>query len=148
MAEDRKHYVLKAETGHFRVVVGSANLIANTAIIALESLSAPAEASVITPALPIMPQEPKSSDSMMHWRTTDGAHDASKDPNAIVISRHFKLVFISVLAITTLAGLAQIIMAGIWGTPTGLQQEVFSAMGFAWKVGFGAIVGLLGGKLT
>jgi hypothetical protein len=45
-----------------------------------------------------------------------------------------------------LSGIAQILMASFWETPTGLQQDVFSAMGFAWKTGFGAIVGLLGGK--
>jgi len=47
-----------------------------------------------------------------------------------------------------LAGIAQIAIASIWSnaSPTGFQNEVFSAMGFAWKIGFGAVVGLLAGK--
>jgi hypothetical protein len=40
------------------------------------------------------------------------------------------------------------VMASSWGAPTASQKEVFDAMGFAWKAGFGAIVGLLGGKVT
>jgi hypothetical protein len=39
-------------------------------------------------------------------------------------------------------------MASIWGKPSAQQEQVFEAMGFAWKAGFGAIVGLLGGKVT
>ena len=65
---------------------------------------------------------------------------------AIVLSPTFKLIFVAVFAITVLSGVAQIVMAALWDAPTGLQQDVFSAMGFAWKAGFGAIVGLLGGK--
>jgi hypothetical protein len=147
MTEDRKQFILKAETGHFKVVPGTSSLAANTAIIARESLSSPGEMSVISPALALRARErPSLPPGTLGLQRRDDARD---DPNAIVLSRHFKLVFISVLAITVLAGLAEIVMASIWGTsPTQLQLEVFSAMGFAWKAGFGAIIGLFGGKLT
>ncbi|WP_454629464.1 hypothetical protein [Bradyrhizobium cenepequi] len=66
--------------------------------------------------------------------------------NAIVVSSHFKLVFLSILAITLLSGAVQTAMAFTWLEPTKIQQDVFDAMGFAWKLCLGAIVGLLGGK--
>jgi hypothetical protein len=57
-------------------------------------------------------------------------------------------VFLSVLGITIAAGIVQIVLATVWTAPTPNQQTTFEAMGFAWKVGIGAIVGLLGGKVT
>jgi hypothetical protein len=72
----------------------------------------------------------------------------TEDPAAIIVLPRFKLVFGAVVAITVLAGIAEIAMASIWTTPTEFQHEVFSAMDFAWKAGFGAIVGLLGGKAS
>jgi hypothetical protein len=140
-----KHYIFKAETGDFRITAGS-SLMANTALIASESLTSPSESSVI------LPQPEKSavgqpSRPPTRTRTTDTAFDPTKVPGAIVVPPIFKLVFVAVLAITALSGIAQIVMASLWEKPTNLQQEVFSAMGFAWKVGFGAIVGLLGGKV-
>jgi hypothetical protein len=103
MTEDRKNYVLKADTGNFHIVPGTLSLAANTAIIAYESLSSPREMSVISPALAQPPQKPSLPPGTLGWQTRDDARD---DPNAIVLSRHFKLVFISVLAITVFAGLA------------------------------------------
>jgi hypothetical protein len=144
MGEDNRRYDFNVETGHFRVVPGSSNLLANTAAIVSESLSSPNEKSVIGQPLSNFTRQRLPPDTM-GLQTKDAGDDPS-NPN--ILSRHFKLVFISVLAITVLSGLAQIVMATFWSTPTGPQQEVFLAMGFAWKMGFGAIVGLLGGKLT
>lgn len=67
-------------------------------------------------------------------------------PRTIVISSHFKLVFLSILAITLLSGTVQTLLAFAWPDPTKPQQEVFEAMGFAWKLCLGSMVGLLGGK--
>ena len=141
MANERKHYVLNAETGTYRVTGGS-TVFANTATIVSESITSPSESSIILPQA----VTPPKADSPVRARTTDAAFDPSKVPGAIVLSPAFKLVFLSVLAITVLSGVAQIVMASLWNSPTGLQLDVFSAMGFAWKTGFGAIVGLLGGK--
>ncbi|MET4493468.1 hypothetical protein [Bradyrhizobium sp. LA7.1] len=69
-----------------------------------------------------------------------------KPSNAIVVSSHFKLVFLSVLAITILSGTVQTAMAFTLPEPKPIQRDVFEAMGFAWKLCLGAIVGLLGGK--
>src|SRR5260370_35337294 len=100
--------------------------------------------SVISPALAQpSPERHSTPPGTLGLQKRDDARD---DPNAIVVSRNFKLVFNSVLAITAFAGLVQIVMAYIWPNPTGLQQEVFSAMGFAWKTGFGAFSELLVGK--
>jgi hypothetical protein len=71
---------------------------------------------------------------------------ANPAAKAIVVSSHFKLVFLSILAITLLSGAVQTLLAFSWPDPTKAQQEVFEAMGFAWKLCLGAIVGLLGGK--
>jgi hypothetical protein len=70
------------------------------------------------------------------------------DPQPQPLSSQFKLVFLAVLVITVLAGIAEIVLAFNWTTPTANQQNVFEAMGFTWKTGTGAILGLLGGKAT
>lgn len=140
MTNDKKHHVLRAEPGDYRVIIGSPNLVANTAIIAIESLVSPGDKSVVLPH--------KGPETEPSQKPNETAHDFSKDPGAIVLSPNFKLVFVTVLAITVLSGAAQIVMASFWANPNGLQQEVFSAMDFAWKAGFGAIVGLLGAKAS
>jgi hypothetical protein len=66
------------------------------------------------------------------------------------VRRHsfpFKLVFMSVLAITIGSGAADIAIAYFWTDPTHNQQAIFDALDFAWKAGIGAIFGLLGGKV-
>jgi hypothetical protein len=60
----------------------------------------------------------------------------------------FKLVFLSVLAITMYSGMADVLMASLWTEPTHNQQEIFDAFNFAWKAGIGAIFMLLGGRAT
>jgi|GEM_PF-1180594 len=64
------------------------------------------------------------------------------------ISPTFKLVFLSVLGLTILAGAAEVIMAAYWTAPTSNQQSAFEAASFVWKAGVGAILGLVGGKVT
>jgi len=65
-----------------------------------------------------------------------------------VVEPEFKIVFLAVFAITLISGIAQILMALAWDEPTGNQQAVFEGFGFAWKAGIGAVIGLLGGKVT
>ena len=64
------------------------------------------------------------------------------------ISPTFKLVFLSVLGLTILAGAAEVIMAAYWTAPSANQQSAFEAASFVWKAGVGAILGLVGGKVT
>jgi hypothetical protein len=64
------------------------------------------------------------------------------------VSANFKMVFLVVAAITVLSGIASIVLAGWWLTPTQNEQNVFDSMSFAWKAGIGAILGLIGGKAS
>ena|SRR5260370_849729 len=68
--------------------------------------------------------------------------------STFVLSPRFKLIFLTVLGITVVAGVAQIVLAAVWQTPSPNEQSTFEAFGFAWKLGLGAIVGLLGGKVS
>jgi len=65
-----------------------------------------------------------------------------------VLSPTFKLVFLSVLALTIMSGAATVFFAWVWEEPTRNQQATFDAVSFTWKLGMGAILGLLGGKVT
>lgn len=69
-------------------------------------------------------------------------------PAIAVLSPYFKLIFLTVVVITVVAGGLHIFLAELWPNPTANQQSAFEAMGLAWKLGFGAIFGLLGGKVT
>ena len=59
----------------------------------------------------------------------------------------FRLVFLTIVAITVGTGAIQVVMAAAWHMPTPNQQSAFEAFGFAWKAGIGVIFGLLGGKI-
>ena len=65
----------------------------------------------------------------------------------LVVPATFKMVFLTIVALTVAAGIAQSFMAGFWTAPTPNEQSVFEGMGYAWKTGVGAIFGLLGGKV-
>jgi hypothetical protein len=60
----------------------------------------------------------------------------------------FKLAVLIVVAITVLSGIAEIVLADIWPNPKSNQQSTFEGFNFAWKAGIGAILGLVGGKVT
>ena len=65
------------------------------------------------------------------------------------VSPTFKLVFWAVLLLTVLFALLAVIIAFFAPQPlTSTQQAVFETFNLMWKVGFGAIVGLIGGKAT
>jgi hypothetical protein len=150
MANEKKHYVLNAEAGSYRISGGVGTLIANTALIVSETLRSPTEETVIVPgsAKTQRREEAVAERPPTRRLTTDAAYDPTKAPGAIILSPRFKLIFFAVLILTILAGIAEIAMAAAWPTPTDQQHQVFLAMDFAWKAGFGAIVGLLGGKAS
>jgi butyrate kinase len=72
----------------------------------------------------------------------------AKPTATFVMSPYFKMVFLTVAAVTILCGIGQVAMAMSLGTPSAMQSDAFQSLGFAWKVGFGAIVGLIGGKVA
>lgn len=57
------------------------------------------------------------------------------------------MVFITVAGLTILAAIAYFFLAVTIPTPTPNQQTVFNGMGLAWQSGFGALLGLLSGKV-
>ena len=68
------------------------------------------------------------------------------DKNKIVsISPKFKLIFI---ADVILAVLSLIIAFAIsfYHEPTDLQKSLFDTCSTTWKIGFGVLIGLIGGK--
>jgi len=67
--------------------------------------------------------------------------------NPILVSSVFKLVFLSVLSLTILLIIASVSLAVGNNTSTSAEaKDLLKAFNTAWQMGFGAIVGLLGGK--
>jgi hypothetical protein len=79
---------------------------------------------------------------------TDTGREAAAQTKTVPVSSYFKLIFISVLLLTVLAIVADIVFAMMWEKPTPNQQTLFDGLGSLWKAGGGAILGLLGGKAT
>jgi hypothetical protein len=57
----------------------------------------------------------------------------------------FKWVFFTVVSLTTLSLVTSILLS-FNSTPSPLQISLFETCTTTWKMGFGAIVGLIGGK--
>jgi hypothetical protein len=110
----------------------SANLVANSALVVSSTIISPRTETLVDLTV---------STSVPPDKVVAG-HTISR------VSPTFKLVFLSVLGITIASGLLQILLASVWPSPTPNQQSAFEAMSLAWKVGIGAIFGLLGGKVT
>ncbi len=84
---------------------------------------------------------------------TSSNHEASSVTErtvlTVTLSPAFKLVFISVLAITILCLFLSCTLVGIQLTTGGIGDEakvLFDLSTSTFKLGFGAIIGLLGGK--
>lgn len=63
------------------------------------------------------------------------------------ISPVFKLVFLTVLALTVLSLVAAVFLSFI-DPPTEERSRLIETCSTTWKMGFGAVVGLIGGKTT
>jgi hypothetical protein len=61
------------------------------------------------------------------------------------ISSTFKLTFISVLVLTVLSSVIVVYLASL-PNPTEEQKRLVEVFASSWKMGFGAVVGLIGGK--
>ena len=65
------------------------------------------------------------------------------------VSPAFKLAFSAVVILTVVSAVGATVIAFTAGDPLPPnQQAIFETFNTAWKMGFGAIVGLLGGKAT
>jgi hypothetical protein len=123
------------------------NPVANAAMIVAQTFSAPFAALAIdlSTAEPIAVAASYDSPPVAGANASTGG---ALPANTALILPIFKTVFFAVLIITILCGIAELILAAIWEKPTTNQQAAFQAMDFAWKAGLGAILGLLGGKVT
>jgi hypothetical protein len=70
----------------------------------------------------------------------------ARKPQAAVLTPAFKLVFISVLVLTVLSIVVSVILALIHPGNEKAGQQVLEASLTTWKLGFGGLVGLIGGK--
>jgi hypothetical protein len=61
------------------------------------------------------------------------------------VGPHFKLIFIAVLALTLISLLVMCVVA-VSGSDTDASKNVLDATSTTFKMGFGAIIGLIGGK--
>jgi hypothetical protein len=69
------------------------------------------------------------------------------DPNRTSFTT-FMLVFLTVVLLTTASGAAALVLAFATDAAHPNQQTMFESMNTAWKLGLGAIFGMLGGKAT
>ena len=73
--------------------------------------------------------------------------------NKLVITANFKLVFLAVLGLTLLCLVITIWLAVInssnmtMAQVPEMQRRIFESCSIGWQSGFGAMLGLIGGKL-
>lgn len=66
-------------------------------------------------------------------------------PNGLNLTPAFKLVFLTVTVLTVFS-LAVSIYVASKDNPSDLAKALFDTCSTTWKMGFGAIIGLVGGK--
>jgi hypothetical protein len=59
----------------------------------------------------------------------------------------FKWVFVTVVSLTAISLIASFVLS-FCASPSQLQVSLFETCTTTWKMGFGAIVGLIGGKAS
>ena len=124
-----------------RVTATTNNVLANTASIIAETFKAPNQDSrILSFKAPGEVSGPIA--------TTDMSRAQPPEPpeKETVVRSHFKMIFISVLVLTILGFGAEILLNVLWANPTSGQSTAIAAADGMFKAGFGAIVGLLGGK--
>lgn len=60
----------------------------------------------------------------------------------------FKMVLLIVTGLTLILLAIHVVIAFSYANPTKPQEGLVEAVGTCWKMGVGAIIGLLGGKAT
>ncbi len=68
------------------------------------------------------------------------------EPAEFVLAPAFKWVFIGVMLLTLVAFSANIALAIIFENPSPALTEIINTCSTTYKMGFGAVAGLLGGK--
>ncbi len=86
------------------------------------------------------------SDQVVNHPAPDQPNDSTVDPSVTTVTTHFKLIFIGVLTITGAALLASIALGILIQDQTEASQSAASTVSTIAQMGFGAIVGLLGGR--
>lgn len=76
--------------------------------------------------------------------------NAANPPSAAIgtldVTPTFKLIFLSVLSLTILSLIVTIVLAVFVKSPSPAVQGTIETCSTTYKMGFGAIVGLIGGK--
>jgi hypothetical protein len=127
-----------------RAVTVRDGLFSNSSAVAVESFISPwTESTIRTTIQPRMVNHSVSKNAPLEWSVP-----TTRTVKTIKVNPTFKLIFLTVVGITILAGAVEVLLAGVWTAPSPNQQSAFEAMGFAWKAGIGAIFGLLSGKTS
>jgi hypothetical protein len=66
---------------------------------------------------------------------------------AALVESHFKLIFLVVTGLTVLLLAMELAIAALAGDPSDAMNRVFDTCDNGFKVGIGAIFGLMGGKV-
>jgi hypothetical protein len=125
-----RQFVLHPETGSYRLQGGLANLVANSAAIASAAIYSPNQETVIIPQN--LPGGP-----------------AAENRATLTQSPRYNWAFIAACLIFVGTGLAELLMSiFLKSSPTGFQQTAFGTMDTLLKASGGAILGLIGGKVS
>jgi hypothetical protein len=65
---------------------------------------------------------------------------------AATLTPFFKLVFLTVLGLTVLSIVIDLFLVMLINNPSDQAKNLIETCSTTWKMGFGAIVGLIGGK--
>lgn len=127
-----------------KTVQGSSNPAANAATMFVQSIFSPGQGLIIEPP----PESPmaEANKGRRAGEPTITLDAAPKSKPPIIASSQFMSVLLIVTTMTILAGLAQMVLAERWLQPTPNEQSAYDAMAAVWKLGFGGLLGLLGGK--
>ncbi len=86
--------------------------------------------------------------------TTDIPLAGSTEADRLRIPATFKIVFLVVVGLTVISFIGLGVLA-IWGEHAATEAEIsvfqrnfYNACSFGWQAGLGAILGLIGGKVT
>jgi hypothetical protein len=92
-------------------------------------------------------EAPNPSGNLLHLRIGAAPKaSGSGKPALVPVDSSFKLILFIVLGVSILAIIAAAVAAQFWTTPTPNQQRVFEALEWAYKLGIGAIIGLISGQ--